>query len=202
MDSTRTRVLVETALTIALAAVLHWVTRLWQMPLGGTVSLEMLPLLVLAVRRGPVVGITAGALYGMVDLAMEPYVVHWVQFFLDYPIAFGLVGLAGLWTPVLDRLEREGKLALATAWVVPLAVVTGAAARYAAHFLSGVVFFATTTFQGPLAPGHSAFESVAALRTVAVYSALYNLYVPISAVACLAAMLLIVPALERAVPRR
>jgi thiamine transporter len=199
MTGSKTRILVESALTVALAAVLHFV-RVWQMPAGGSVSLEMLPIFVLALRRGPVVGLLAGGLLGIVDLTLEPYVIHWAQFLLDYPVAFALLGLTGLWTPAWRAAVDSGRWRLALAGIMPAAVLTGALGRYLAHFASGVVFFATSDFGGPLAKGASAFGSAAALRTVAVYSAIYNLYVPISAAACLAAMYAIVPVLERALP--
>lgn len=202
MTGTKTRVLVEISLTVALAAVLHFV-RVWQMPAGGSVSLEMLPLLVLGLRRGPVAGLVAGALFGAVDYFMEPFFVHWVQLFLDYPIAFAAVGgLAGLWMPLWRRLIAAGRTAAAMSWVVPAAVIMASLGRYAAHFASGVVFFATTIMGGPLADGQSAFSSAGALGAATAYSAIYNLYVPLSAVACLAAMLVLMPALEKAVPPR
>lgn len=200
MTATRTRTLVEIALTIALAAVLHYV-RVWQMPAGGSVSLEMLPLLVLGLRRGPVAGVVAGALFGVVDYFMEPFFVHWVQLLLDYPLAFAAVGgIAGLWTPLWRRLADAGRTAAAVAWVLPVAVVAAAFGRYVFHFASGVVFFATTAMGGPLADGQSAFASSTALKAASVYSALYNLYVPVAAAACLAAMIVLVPVLDRVVP--
>jgi thiamine transporter len=173
------------------------------MPAGGTVSLEMLPILVLGLRRGPVAGLAAGALYGVVDYFMEPFFVHWVQLFLDYPLAFALVGgLAGVWTPLWRRLMATGRTAIAVSWVVPAAVVLASLGRYAAHFASGVVFFATAVMGGPLADGQSPFSNAGALGAAAAYSAIYNLYVPISAAACLAAMLVLMPVLEKAVPPR
>jgi thiamine transporter len=201
MTASRTRVLVEVALTIALAAVLHFV-KVWQMPFGGSISLEMLPIFVLALRRGPVAGLVAGALFGVVDYLLEPYFVHWAQLLLDYPVAFAAVGgLSGLWAPLWRRMTDSPRwTSVATAWIAPAAVITGALGRYAAHFASGVIFFATTAMGGPLANGHSAFANASALRAASVYSALYNLYVPISAAVCLVAMLIVVPTLDRAVP--
>jgi len=194
--------MVEIALTVALAAVLHFV-RIWQMPAGGSVSLEMLPILVLGLRRGALAGLIAGALFGVVDYFIEPFFVHWVQLFLDYPLAFGAAGgLAGLVTPLWRRFVAAGRTASAVGWIVPLAVVLGATGRYVMHFVSGVVFFATTAMGGPLANGQSAFGSGTALLAASGYSAIYNLYVPISAVACLIAMLAIMPTLEKAVPTR
>ncbi|MBD0355302.1 MAG: energy-coupled thiamine transporter ThiT, partial [Rubrobacteraceae bacterium] len=93
-----TRVLTEAALAIALAFVLGFVV-LFKMPFGGSVSLEMIPLILLALRQGWKVGIVAGATYGLLDLAIDPYVVHPVQLLLDYPLAFGVLGLAGLFKP-------------------------------------------------------------------------------------------------------
>jgi energy-coupled thiamine transporter ThiT len=91
MRERRTRLLLEIALTIALATVLSMLT-IWRMPQGGSVSLGMLPLFVLAFRRGLVPGLVAGALYGLVDLMVNPYVVHWAQLILDYPLAYLLGG--------------------------------------------------------------------------------------------------------------
>lgn len=191
--------MVEIALTVALCAVLHFV-RIVQMPMGGTVSLEMLPIFVLALRRGVGPGILAGILFGLVDYFLEPYVVHWVQFFLDYPIAFGALGLAGLWAPLWRRLADARKWRPAVAWVVPAAVVTGSLGRYIAHFVSGVVFFATVSGGGPLRNGTSSFATLGTLRAASVYSAVYNLYVPISAVACVVLAIMLLPTLELIVP--
>src|SRR3712207_7401794 len=88
------RVLAEAALAIALAFVLGLI-KVFQMPFGGSISLEMVPLILLALRQGPWVGIVAGAAYGLLDLAIEPFIVHPVQVLFDYPLAFGVLGLAG-----------------------------------------------------------------------------------------------------------
>jgi thiamine transporter len=199
MTASRTRILVEVSLTIALCAVLHFV-RIWQMPFGGSVSLEMLPIFVLALRRGVGPALVAGLLFGVVDYFLEPYVVHWVQFFLDYPIAFTGVGLAGLWAPLWRRFMASGKAALAVGVAIPLAVLTGALARFIAHFISGVVFFATVAGGGKLPDGTSAFATANTLKIAAGYSAAYNSFVLVAAAACLIALIVIMPILERAVP--
>jgi thiamine transporter len=199
MAGTRTRIVVEIALTVALGAVLHFV-RVWQMPAGGTVSLEMLPVFVLALRRGPWVGVAAGALLGLLDLMLEPYVVHWVQFLLDYPVAFGLIGLAGFVSPAWRAASRDGRVAKASVWLLPVAVIVGALGRYLAHLASGVIFFASVAFGGPLAEGASPFADLMALKAAVLYSAIYNLYVPISAAGCLLALFAVMPALERSQP--
>ena len=118
-------VMVEGALMVALAFGLHFI-KIWQLPYGGSVTLGgMVPLLVFAFRRGPAAGITAGAAYGLLDLVVDPYVVHPAQLILDYPLAYGILGVAGFFKDV-----AVGSFA-------------GIFGRFLSHFLSGVIFFAS-----------------------------------------------------------
>jgi thiamine transporter len=166
-----TRVLAEAALAVALAFVLGLI-KVFQMPFGGSISLEMVPLILLALRQGPWVGIVAGAAYGLLDLAIEPFVVHPVQVFLDYPLAFGVLGLAGFFQPTV-----RGAI---------LGTIVAVLARFLCHFVSGVVFFAS------YAPkGWNPF----------VYSAAYNAaYLVPSLVIALVAVVALLRALEGAQP--
>lgn len=86
----------------------------------------MVPLLLLARLRGVGPGILAGVCYGCLHALQEPILVHPVQGLLDFPIAFGVLGLAGLLPPGA-RWDLPG---------IGLAVT----ARFAAHVLSGVLF--------------------------------------------------------------
>ena len=123
-----TRVLTEAAIAVALSFVLGFFV-LFKMPFGGSVSLEMIPLILLSLRQGWKVGVIAGAAYGLLDLAIDPFVVHPLQLLLDYPLAFGVLGLAGLFKP--------------TVWGAVLGATVAVLARFFCHFLSGVVFFAS-----------------------------------------------------------
>ena len=93
--SSRTVVLVEGALCIALSIVLSYL-RLFRMPQGGSVNLELVPLILFAWRRGLCWGCGAGVLAGLMNLLLGGYVVHPVQAILDYPAAYGAMGLAAL----------------------------------------------------------------------------------------------------------
>ncbi len=73
----------------------------------------------------------AGAVYGIAQFAQEPFVVHPLQVLLDYPIAFGALGLAG----AFKKLP-------------PLGVVVAIAGRFISHLLSGVIFFAQYAPEG------------------------------------------------------
>jgi thiamine transporter len=166
-----TRVLAEAALAVALAFVLGLI-KVFQMPFGGSISLDMVPLILLALRQGPFVGIVAGAAYGLLDLAVEPFIVHPVQVIFDYPLAFGVLGLAGFFAPTV-----KGAI---------LGTIVAVLARFLCHFVSGIVFFTSYAPEG---------------WNPYLYSAAYNLsyLIPSLAVAVAAIVVLLRP-LEEAQP--
>ena len=90
----RLKILIEGALSVALSIVLSYI-KLFSLPQGGSVSLSMLPLLVFALRRGGVLGMTAGAAAGFMHIFLGGYIVHPLQALLDYPVASAALGLAG-----------------------------------------------------------------------------------------------------------
>ncbi|MDO9557026.1 MAG: energy-coupled thiamine transporter ThiT [Coriobacteriia bacterium] len=181
--SSRVGLVAEVGLSIALAVVLGML-KVWQMPQGGELSLAMLPLIVLSFRRGVVPGIIAGALYGILDAQLNPYIVHWAQYVLDYPLAYALVGLAGV---TAGRLRTSIGRPRAFATLIVGGVALGATARYLAHTVSGIIFFAEYAPPG---------------QPIVLYSAGYNSFVLVSAIACAAAAVAIMPTLSRAVPVR
>jgi thiamine transporter len=122
----QTKIIAEIVVAVALAYVLNLIV-LFRMPQGGSVTaVSMVPILWLALRRGPKIGVLGGIVFGLVDMFPEPFIVHPVQFLLDYPLAFGALGLAGFF--------RGHPL---------LGVVVGILGRFISHFISGMVFFAT-----------------------------------------------------------
>lgn len=153
MNRIPTRTITEIGLALALAAVLNFV-KIFEAPQGGSVSLEMLPLFFVALRRGPATGILAGVLFGFLNLIMKAYVVAPVQFLLDYPVAFGVLGVAGWFA----TRRRNGQTQVTQAGAVA-GVLAGSALRLLAHVLSGVFFFAQYAPKG---------------QNVWLYSTLYN----------------------------
>jgi thiamine transporter len=165
-------VLTEAALVVALAFVLGLI-KVFEMPFGGSISLEMVPLILLALRQGPWVGIVAGAAYGLLDLVTPPaFAVHPVQVLFDYPLAFGVLGLAGFFRPTV-----QGAI---------LGTVVAVLARFLCHFVSGVVFFASYAPKG---------------WNPYLYSAAYNAaYLVPSIIVALVTVVVLLRALERAQP--
>lgn len=154
-----TRVVAEVGLMLAAFAVLDIVAvRLPINVAGGSVSLAMAPIVVYALVRGPRLGVLLGVLAGALDMLISPYFVHPLQMLLDYPVAYAAVGVAGVFAPAVHAALDQARRSRAIA-VIVLAVVVGAAARLAAHWLSGVVFF------GSMAP---------AGQPVWLYSLVYN----------------------------
>lgn len=130
MSESRARLLrlVETAVMIAAAVALSYVT-IWKMPQGGSVTMgSMVPIMLIALRHGTRWGILAGVASGSLQYMIDGKFYYLVQVLLDYPIAFGALGLAGL---------AYGRSYLAAAWAAPLAL-TG---RFLAHLVAGAVFF-------------------------------------------------------------
>lgn len=150
MRNVKLQMLVEMAVAVALALVLNKLT-LFHMPQGGSVNLEMLPILFVALRWGVWAGMLAGVVDGLLQLIFGGYVFHPVQVILDYPLAFALLGLAGLFMTNLE--EKNGAVKIICGSI--LAVL----GRFLSHVVSGAIFFGEYAPEG---------------QNVWVYSSIYN----------------------------
>lgn len=136
----RTLIIAEAVVFVALSTALSFV-KLFSLPQGGSVTAaSMTPLLWLSLRRGAKIGIFVCAVYGMIQLMLVPFVVHPAQLLLDYPIAFGALGLAGLFQ------KRPF-----------IGINIGITGRFISHFASGVIFFAQYAPEGMAPIAYSAF---------------------------------------------
>ncbi len=115
------------AMGIALAMVTSYV-KLFEMPMGGSVTLlSMLFIVLIGYWYGPKLGISVAIAYGVLQFVLDPYVVSVPQVLVDYPLAFGALGLAGVF--------HNRKHGLYIGYIV---AVLG---RYFFAFLSGYIFF-------------------------------------------------------------
>ncbi|MGD8566048.1 MAG: energy-coupled thiamine transporter ThiT [Candidatus Bathyarchaeota archaeon] len=99
------KIVAEMTIFVALATALSYV-RVFRLPQGGSVTAgSMVPIIWFSLRRGPKLGLFFCTFYGLVQLFMEPFIFHPLQVLLDYPIAFGMLGLAGFFQkrPVSGR---------------------------------------------------------------------------------------------------
>ncbi len=83
---------------------------------------------------GPKTGLTAGVAYGVLQLITGPYIYAPLQVLLDYPLAFGALGLSGFF--------HNRKHGLMTGYAV------GVIGRYLFHVSSGYIFFAEYAPEG------------------------------------------------------
>jgi thiamine transporter len=128
MKKLSTRALVEAGVMIALAQVLSYV-RIFEAPFGGSVTAgSMVPILFFAIRWGVGPGMLAGAVYGVLQFLLGPkYSMHILSILLDYIVAFGVLGLAGMFNK-----SMKGIL---------LGVTAGVFGRFVSSVLSGVIVF-------------------------------------------------------------
>lgn len=120
------------AVCMALSSVLSLV-KVLEMPQGGSVTAaSMLPIILFAYAYGAGPGLTLGAVYGVLQFILKPYFYSLPQMLLDYPIAFGTIGLAGFFGK-----SKNQYLGLT------LGTVVACFGRLAAAVASGVLFFAS-----------------------------------------------------------
>jgi thiamine transporter len=121
------------SVTVAMSFVCSYLQVPVNLPEGGQISLEPLPVIVLALMRGLRAGVTAGLLEGFLHFVREPIIVHPLSFLLDYPLPHAAVGLAALFNWSGERpssMRCFGGLTL------------GLGASFAIHTVSGVLLFA------------------------------------------------------------
>ncbi|WP_461224227.1 energy-coupled thiamine transporter ThiT [Lacticaseibacillus suihuaensis] len=149
-NSDKLLILVEIAVIAAFAMALEYVPHK-----TGISSVEMsygiIPVTVLALRRGPGAGMAAGLTWGVLDLLLigfsEGSFLNVVQGVLEYPIAFAVAGLGGVFAGRLQAALKGGQLrrVFLYAWA---GILLGTIAKYFCHFLAGWVFWGSYAPKG------------------------------------------------------
>ena len=117
------------------------------LPMGGSITIfSMLFIVLIGYIFGIKAGIMSGLAYGMLQFVIDPKFYSIPQLICDYPLAFGALGLSGLF-----HNKKHG---------LSLGYIAGVIGRYFFAVISGIVFFA-----------HYAPEGTPA----AIYSLGYNL---------------------------
>lgn len=130
-----TRSIVYGAISIALSFALSY-AKLFKLPQGGSVTFaSLLPLMIYCCMFGTRRGLIVCAIYGVLQALQDPFIIHPMQFLLDYPLAFGLIGVSGIF---MEKGVFKDKKVVAFLLGGVLAVVL----RYACHVCSGVFAFA------------------------------------------------------------
>lgn len=133
----KTKKITLSAIMIALSAVLSLV-KVYQLPLGGSITLfSMLPVCAVAICYGTKTGLFASILYAFLQIVLDlgalmgygMTALTWAGCLLfDYILAFGCLGLAGLF-------RKKGTFGIV------FGVVIACAIRFISHFISGSIVF-------------------------------------------------------------
>ena len=128
------RQLVFCAAAIALGTVLSNI-KLFRFPTGGSITLlSMLIVTLPGYWFGLGAGLMTGVAYGVLQLLIDPYVLFPAQLIVDYLLAFGALGLSGLFYSKKHGLAKG--------------YVTGILGRYLFAVISGWIFFGTYAWEG------------------------------------------------------
>lgn len=142
MQSKRTLFIIEVAIFTALAFVLDIIPflsfKIWGQ--GGSISFVMIPVFIVAFRWGLKGGLLSGLLLGALKMLIGGYVIHPVQALLDYPVAFTVLGLAGLFATAAQTALKANDTKRYIG-MVTTGVLIGITFRFISHYFAGVVFF-------------------------------------------------------------
>ncbi len=150
--------LTETAILIALAAVLELVFKnflILKMPQGGSVSIAMLPIMLVGFRHGVRYGFAAGLCFAVINFIFDGLVWHWGSIIFDYLLAFVLLGVTGFFKNKANKY-----------WFFLLGILLACTLRYLMHSFSGVLFF------GEYAP--EKYQNAVWLYSFIIYNLGYN----------------------------
>ena len=140
MNKERTLLMVE----IAIMAALSFLIDLFIPSLSDAVkiSVKMIPVMVLGLRRGLVPGLAGGLIWGVLQIVTgEASIVGLVQAFLEYILAFTAVGLTGLFSKPLLAAVSAKVSAVKQVTIAGLAVLLASFARDVCHCIAGIVFW-------------------------------------------------------------
>ena len=136
MKQNRIRILCESAILLALSVVLSYI-KIIQLPFDGSITLlSMLPLCLISIRHGIGWGLGTAFCYSWFQI-LQGGVFSWGltpimlvgSLFLDYILAFTVLGLAGVF-------RKKGTLGMVGGIAIACTL------RFVSHFLSGVVLWA------------------------------------------------------------
>lgn len=135
MDQSKTRMIAEAGVAIAIAQVLSFIT-LFHMPQGGSIkAASLVPLMIFAYRWGGTRGIWAGVVYGVLHFLLGfKSSIHYLSIILDYLVAYGAIGVCGYFKDNLTGLVSGSIVAIALRW---FASVTSGAVVFASYAPQG-----------------------------------------------------------------
>ena len=126
--------LVFCAMSLALGTLLSEI-KIIDFPWGGSATLlSMLVICLPGYLFGLGAGLMTGVAYGVLQIIIDPYILFPLQLVMDYLLAFGALGLSGLFASSKNGLIKG--------------YLVGIIGRYVFVVLSGCIFFAEYAWEG------------------------------------------------------
>jgi thiamine transporter len=140
--------LIEGAIMAALAMALSYIPH----DIGGLgiqIQWGILPLVLVAERRGWKIGVVSGVIWGVLDAMLRggSNLLNPVQIIMEYPVAFGVLGLAGLVAQPLAQALKNRQLATAIVYIF-IGGFIGTLSKYFFHFVAGVFYWGSYAPKG------------------------------------------------------
>lgn len=136
-----TKKLTETAIMLALAVLLSYVT-VFQAPMGGSITaFSQVPIVIIGYRYGFKWGAGTGVIYGVLEMLLQGlgnfayvkgFVAYLILILADYVVAFACLGIGGA---LFRKVIKNQTLALALGGAVASLL------RFVCHFISGVTIW-------------------------------------------------------------
>ncbi|MDO4618237.1 MAG: energy-coupled thiamine transporter ThiT [Clostridia bacterium] len=163
---------------IALATILSLIT-IYSLPYGGSITLlSMLPLLFVGFIYGKAWGVLTGVIYGILQAILGAatssafagldFVSVMLVIILDYLVAFGVLGFAGIFKNKIKNIPLS----------FGLGVFLSTTLRYITHFISGYIVYGSYAewffSQETVSYGEKIMSEYSGKMLAAVYSLIYN----------------------------
>lgn len=107
---------------------------------GIDLSLGLVPIILYAYRRGAYAGISAGFLWGLLNIVLGSAMKNFVsvsQILMEYPFAFAFSGIAGIFSHRIQEGLKQNHLKKVLTFVI-LGSVLSVVSRWFWHFWAGV----------------------------------------------------------------
>ncbi|MBM7687709.1 energy-coupled thiamine transporter ThiT [Enterococcus ureilyticus] len=137
---------IEGTIVAAIAMVLSFIP----MNIGSSfsISLGMIPITLYALRRGAKAGFFSAFIWGLLHFpSAQVYYLTPLQVIIEYILAFGFAGFAGLYSGKLQQTIKAGDFRKSSR-IILYATFLGTAMRYFWHFLAGVIFWGSFALWG------------------------------------------------------
>lgn len=165
----------ENGILIAMAFGLNFIKLPIQVQ--GSVNFQMLPLMIIALRRGPASGlICGGILFGLLTCLTDGY--GFVTYPFDYLIGFGSVAVMGFFRPLIFGQNQKGYNFKGEVFLL-LAGVLSTFVRFVGGTVSSILIY-NTTFVAALIY-NVGYISLSGILALAVLMAIYGPLVKVNA---------------------